>query len=214
MKLSAIFFPILALLLLGFPGNPNPKASQPDKQLHPGRTILVARPVVIDIIPFSDVPADLTEYVYGYLSKIYTNVSIQPAIPLPRSTYYAARGRYRADSLIRQLASRTEFGHVTLALTTKDISTTNGNFPDWGIFGLSYCPGKACVASIFRIKGENREEQFFKVAIHELGHTQGLDHCPGDSCFMRDAEGKNHMNEETEFCPKCRKTLIKAGWIL
>ena len=114
--------------------------------------------------------------------------------------------------MIRQLSSQTPSNHVTLALTTKDISITKGKFADWGIMGLSYCPGKACVASIHRLK--NNKEQFFKIAIHELGHTQGLPHCPVKTCFMRDAEGGNHTNQEKEFCPKCKKVLVDAGWLL
>ena len=170
--------------------------------------------IVVDILPFDDVTAGLTDYVYQNLIKIYPNVKILKAVPLPKSAFYAARNRYRADSLIDQLALKTPAGHVTMALTTKDISTTNGKYPDWGIFGLGFCPGKACVASMFRIKGENRWEQLFKIAIHELGHTQSLDHCKNPTCYMHDAEGKNVMAEEKAFCPECRKKLIKAGWKL
>ena len=56
------------------------------------------------------------------------------------------------------------------------------------------------------------EKQFFKVAIHELGHTQGLPHCPEKSCYMRDAEGGNPTDEEVEFCPKCKKHLRTKNW--
>jgi archaemetzincin len=31
---------------------------------------------------------------------------------------------------------------------------------------------------------------------------------------MRDAEGKNPTNEETEFCKRCKKKLINKGWLL
>lgn len=29
---------------------------------------------------------------------------------------------------------------------------------------------------------------------------------------MRDAEGSNHINEEKDFCQKCRSVLVKKGW--
>jgi hypothetical protein len=29
---------------------------------------------------------------------------------------------------------------------------------------------------------------------------------------MHDAEGKDRLNEEKEFCKKCKSVLIKAGW--
>jgi hypothetical protein len=31
---------------------------------------------------------------------------------------------------------------------------------------------------------------------------------------MRDAEGKDHLNELRYFCSKCKPVLIKAGWEL
>jgi archaemetzincin len=80
--------------------------------------------------------------------------------------------------------------------------------------GLGYCPGKSCVASTFRLHGNNRFEKLVKVALHELGHTEGLNHCPEKTCLLRDAEGKDHLNEEKGFCASCKKYLIKKGWEL
>ena len=104
-------------------------------------------------------------------------------------------------------------------MTNKDISTKKGKDPDYGIMGLGFCPGKSCIASTFRLNGKNKNEKLFKVAIHELGHTQGLaktntKHCPEKVCLMRDAEGKDHLNELKYFCSKCRPILINAGWEL
>jgi len=54
----------------------------------------------------------------------------------------------------------------------------------------------------------------FKLVNHELGHVAGLDHCVVDFCLMRDANGKNTFASVTDFCIKCRKTLIQEGWTL
>ena len=80
--------------------------------------------------------------------------------------------------------------------------------------GLGLCPGNACIASSFRLSKTENMRQLFVISIHELGHTQGLSHCLLKTCFMRDAEGKNPTNEETEFCPKCKNYLVKRGWDL
>jgi archaemetzincin len=80
--------------------------------------------------------------------------------------------------------------------------------------GLGFCPGNVCVASTFRLSKKNLKEQFYKVAIHELGHTQGLPHCEDKSCFMRDAEGGNPLNEEHGFCEVCKLFLKSKGWEL
>ena len=127
---------------------------------------------------------------------------------------YLPRNRYRADSLIHFLKSQTSKGHITLGLTNKDISTTKNEVADWGIMGLGFRPGNACVASSFRLSKTETNIQLFKVAIHELGHTQGLPHCNIKSCFMRNAEGGNPTNDEKDFCIKCKSILIQKGWNL
>lgn len=78
--------------------------------------------------------------------------------------------------------------------------------------GLGYCPGNVCVVSTFWLSNRNKSIQLFKVAIHELDHTQGLEHCEVKTCFMWDAEGKNPTNEKTEFCKECRQILEAKGW--
>jgi archaemetzincin len=170
--------------------------------------------IIIDLQPFNDLPKEYLDHVYNELKKMYSEVEIKKAIALPKSAWYEPRKRYRADSLIHYLSNITTEGHLTIGLTTKDISTTNGDIKDWGIMGLGYCPGRSCVASTYRLNRAKRLEQLFKVSIHELGHTQGIPHCPVKTCYMQDAEGKNNTDNETEFCIKCKAVLTKAGWAL
>lgn len=171
------------------------------------------RPAVTILIqPFKDIKPDAVEKVAEGIKKVYPNLKVLTAIDFPENTYYKARNRYRADSIIKFLNNNTKEGFVTIGLTSKDISATKGKIKDFGIMGLGYRPGKACVASTFRLSKENAAEQFYKIAIHELGHTQGLPHCPEKMCFMRDAEGKNPTNEETDFCKKCKTFLINKNW--
>lgn len=172
----------------------------------------------IIIQPFDGLPASSVEYVAEELHKIYSgNIITKEPIPLPNTSLNQNKTRYRADSLIRYLDDFTKEGQLIIGLTNKDISATKGKYPDWGIMGLGFCPGKSCIASTFRLKGKNRLEKLFKVAIHELGHTQGLaltetNHCPEKTCLMRDAEGKDNLDETINFCSKCKPVLIKAGW--
>jgi archaemetzincin len=211
-NMSLILSIIVTFLLLNCTDHPSKKENSSPKKRVASASRIINKPIIIDIIPYKDMPLNLTNYIFNEFIKIYPNSKLLNPIPLPNSAWYPAKSRYRADTLLRHLSAKTPLGHVTLALTTKDISCTKGKFPDWGIMGLSYCPGKACVASIHRLK--NNKEQFFKIAIHELGHTQGLPHCPVAICFMRDAKGGNHTDQEKEFCPKCKKVLVKAGWLL
>jgi len=143
------------------------------------------------------------------IQRFIPNAALLPPAALPASAYYRPRGRYRADSLIHWMSRQAGPHDVWLGITTVDISTTKGGKADWGVMGLGFCPGQAAVASSYRLKDKS---QFWKVAIHELGHTAGLPHCPVKTCFMRDANGGNPTAEETEFCPTCRGVLVKAGW--
>jgi archaemetzincin len=168
--------------------------------------------ITILIQPFRDINPKKVESVTEGIKKVYPNIKVLEVIDFPENAYYKERNRYRADSIIKFLSSRTKEGFVTIGLTSKDISVTKGKIKDFGVMGLGYRPGKACVASDFRLNKENSDEQFYKIAIHELGHTQGLPHCPEKMCFMRDAEGKNPTNEETDFCKKCKTFLISKNW--
>ena len=170
--------------------------------------------ITIVIQPFGDIPPSYVSYVFKHLSMIIPGVIIKAPIPLPKSAFYAPRNRYRADSLIEFLDRNTPAGQATIGLTILDISCTDSRSPDWGIFGYSYCPGKACIASSYRLRGMDKIDQLFKVAIHELGHTQGILHCPDKHCFMQDAEGRNTTVNETGFCKECKKKLIAKGWRL
>lgn len=172
----------------------------------------------IIIQPFDGIPESTVTILSEKLKKIYSgDVIINNSIVLPQKALVQSRTRYRADSLIRFLGDFAKDGQLIIGVTNRDISTTKGAYPDRGVMGLGFCPGKSCIASTFRLKGKNRNEKLFKVAIHELGHTQGLaltktKHCPDKACLMRDAEGKDHLDELRYFCSKCKPILIKAGW--
>lgn len=172
------------------------------------------KPIVIQIQPFSDMKKEEVDLIAKEISKIYPHIEILKSIDFPENAYYQPRNRYRADSIIKFLNSEAKNGFVKLGLTSKDISVTKGKNPDFGVMGLGYRPGKACVASTFRLNKSNKNSQFYKVAIHELGHTQGLPHCPEKNCFMRDAEGGNPTDELKEFCKKCKAHLQRKNWKL
>jgi len=168
--------------------------------------------ITLLIQPFSDMPAYLTDSVFAQLKSVAPHIRLLEPVAMPGFAYYKPRNRYKADSIIKWLSKNTRTGFVTIGLTTKDMSTTNGNIADWGVMGLGYESGNACVASAYRLNRNKLISELFKVAIHELGHTQGLPHCANKTCFMRDAEGHNSTGEETGFCSRCKKLMMEKGF--
>ena len=169
---------------------------------------------IIVIQPFDDISTSEIELFSKRIKIINPSAIVKKSISLPNLAFYKPRNRYRADSLINYLKQFGNADTVVIGLTTKDISTTKGNDSDWGVMGLGFHPGDACIVSTFRLSKKNLTDQLYKVGIHELGHTQGLPHCTNKTCFMRDAEGENPLNEEKDFCSSCKSFLKTKGWML
>lgn len=163
-------------------------------------------------------PPDLVDAIEQALrDELQVEVVRHERIPLPKDAYYAKRKRYRADILLDHLLTLATDAPPTtrvLGLTTVDISTTKGKHYDWGIFGLGLVPGQAAVISSHRLErgAKDREHLRFRVsntAVHEVGHTFGLEHCPEALCPMQDAQGgiANTDSSTGHLGPGCRAKL-------
>jgi archaemetzincin len=132
---------------------------------------------------------------------------------LPASAYCKVRNRYVALEILQQLSKlqikrNTKYNYKILALTDKDIEIENSQH--WGIMGLAFLGGNACVDSTFRLNGSN--DRFKKVTLHETGHMLGIDHCKfyQSDCLMNDAKGKGATvdNAKIFIYSGCRKKII------
>jgi archaemetzincin len=171
---------------------------------------------VVAIQPLGPVKAtDVRKVKEGIASLYAVTVEVLPEKPLPQVAYYKPRDRYKGDDILDAICHQEPASaHRVMALTARDISTTNEKSDDWGIMGLGQLGGRACVVSIFRLrKGKADNALFFarlvKVVNHELGHTFGLDHCPVAGCLMQDKRGKiaSVDAESGRPCPECSARL-------
>ena len=169
---------------------------------------------VIVIQPLGDFKTEQSQKIFEEIKSITPSIVLRSKISFPENSFYKPRNRYRADSIIKSLKDKIGKDSIIVGLSNRDISTTYKGVVDWGVMGLGYRPGKACVVSDFRLSPKNKSEQFYKLVLHELGHTEGLPHCAVKTCLMRDAKGGNPLDEEKEFCMSCKSFLMRKGWQL
>jgi archaemetzincin len=164
-------------------------------------------------------PAEDVELARLALTEIIgMETRLLPRADLPAAAFYPPRRRYRAEKLLDFLDGRLlPDGTRILGLTGVDISTTKGRFTDWGLLGLGRMGGASSVISEFRCRMRSpgpavARQRLAKVAVHEAGHTLGLEHCPTRGCLMEDAEGQvATCDREYDFCQRCRGLLAAAG---
>lgn len=184
--------------------------TQHKKEQH---TINTKRPVVIlQPLQFSDTAS--LQLLRDSIEAFYNaTVYIAPNKNFPDHLYYKPRNRYRADRIIHWLRMNIADSVRTVAgITSLDVSTTKNNVYDYGVMGLGYSPGHACVVSTFRAAKTARnknhlQQRLLKLVIHELGHNFGLTHCSKKACYMVDAEGQMKLDEERFLCEQCKKKM-------
>lgn len=172
-----------------------------------------AKPVIL-LQPLAFTDTATLSFLKDSIEKFYP-VTIVIAKPkqFPVHTYYKPRNRYRADSTIKWLKEIKPDSVRTIAgITDEDVSTTKIGHVDFGVMGLGYKPGEACVISTYRLKrtaknAQHLRERLFKVVVHEMGHNFSLDHCADQQCIMVDAEAKMKLDDVKGLCSKCKKRM-------
>ncbi len=158
----------------------------------------------IGVQPFIGADPIAVETITSALSDVYgIQVVVLPEIEMPEGSFINVKSpRYRADSIIAWLRDhKAAYIDCVIGITHHDISTTKRNsdgtvkdpafkYQDWGVFGLGYRPGASCLVSSFRLRYAQEAvylDRLRKVAVHEIGHNQGLGHCSSTDCVMQDA---------------------------
>lgn len=140
---------------------------------------------------------------------------------LSDSDYESYRKQCDASSILNKLATFniSENRFRTLGIIDKDIFTGSYRF----VFGVAKTPLKSvskysgvAIISLTRLREEfyDRPENIdlfelrtLKEAIHEIGHTFGLDHC-NNYCIMKFSKHLGDTdNKPPEFCERCLKEL-------
>lgn len=124
------------------------------------------------------------------------------------------RNQYHSTRIIAMLEKQIQSTPLDrlLGITDYDIYAPGMNF----VFGEARLPGRVGVVSTYRLKPTGLErhrlytERVVKEAVHELGHTLGLNHCEDNSCVMHFSESlEDTDNKSSALCDTCRRALVE-----
>ena len=100
-----------------------------------------------------------------------------------------------------------------LGVAAFDLYVPGMNF----VFGEARCPGRVAVISTHRLKPLPPNElpllndRVVKEAVHEIGHTLGLRHCPDELCVMHFSEWLGNTDRKAaSFCMNCKSDLERV----
>ena len=169
---------------------------------------------IVALVPLGKIDRAVLDAVAAAIEqRVNVKVRLEEERPLPPAAFYKPRSRWRAEKILAALdADPPPQAFKTVALTAAEISTTKGTIVDWRVGGLGSIGGPSCVLStwIFERFSKSKAqvvERTVDVAVHELGHTLGLEHCTMHRCVMRDAQGKilTSVDSSTgQYCGRCR----------
>jgi len=170
----------------------------------------------ISIYRYGDFPISKAQKLEKQLKVYYPQVKLKKEVlALPTKHYNKERNRYRGTGLIEEM-SKHRNGDALIGLTNNMIFQPNELSSTYGIMGTSILGEYKCiVSSRLPTSGkEQTEENLIKLALHELGHAFGLNHCPNQHCYMVDAEHKMKFPQTTGFCESCKSKLNANGWTI
>jgi archaemetzincin len=158
----------------------------------------------LTLLPIAPIEARVVHDLAGAMSAIGYSVTVVAEQPMPAGSYVPSRRQHQAEALVE--LARQQAGGRVLAVTEADLYSDDLNF----VFGLADARGRAAVISVHRLRAgadaRRLHERVVKEAVHELGHTMGLGHCPDPRCVMHFSNMLADTDRKTaELCARCRK---------
>ncbi len=134
------------------------------------------------------------------------NIKLQIGHAMPERAFNPSRGQYAADAALTSLRPLSE-GRI-LGITGLDLY----RYICSCVFGLAELPGRLALISHHR-PAQNTgpitaQQRINKLALHELGHTWGLEHCPNRSCAMCFSATIEAVDQsQAAYCSDCHARL-------
>lgn len=170
----------------------------------------------IYLLPVGNVKGGILNELKNRLEKTFhCSLEIHEGIKLPPEAYNPSRNQYFSSLILKKLHSFLKPGKQdkVLGIVDVDLYVPGLNF----VFGEAELGGHFAAISLWRLRqsfygfSENRSlfvERTVKEAVHELGHTFGLQHCPDPKCVMHFSNSLFDTDKKSaSFCGHCRKKL-------
>jgi archaemetzincin len=148
------------------------------------------RPIIAVASVGEGLEADVLVELERVLASVFdAEIIAVPAVPLPSSAYDRIRRQYYSTPILRELARvRPRHTERVLGVADVDLYVPELNF----VFGEADAHRGVAVFSLARLHTDGSDQRaralFLKraatEAVHELGHTYGLDHCANSRCVM------------------------------
>jgi archaemetzincin len=171
----------------------------------------MAKNQVIVPVPIGTVLADLLDSLVGPLSEAFgLPCRVAASIPTSPKAYDQRRGQYVGSKVLAALGQLDSTNaERILGIIDADCHAPGLNF----IFGQASISGCNAFIALPRLRPsfygmpENDalfRERVLKEAVHELGHTYGLGHCPNPRCVMHFSNSLYDTDvKDARFCHHC-----------
>ncbi len=176
----------------------------------------------VGVLGVGQVPSEVLAAATHGLTEVFPDtesIVLQPNLTLPIHAFDKKRKQYNSSMILADInayaVSRQDL-HRVLGIVDADIYASGLNY----VFGEAYAPGRAGLVSLWRLRpqfyGEEADSGAFllrlvKEAVHEVGHTLGLQHCSHSYCVMHFANSIFEVDKKQSlFCDQCYLNAVSA----
>jgi len=165
---------------------------------------------MLDLIPYAVVDSTAAEIVAANIQAIIgLNTQIHAVRSKPEYAFIPTRNQFDASKIIKALSEEPEGAPFKLGLMQDDLCLPILTY----VYGESQLGGRSAVISLCRLsdgKPAMIYNRLAKIAVHEVGHLLGLQHCWEIDCLMRFSKQLDQLDRlPLHFCTTCEYEISR-----